>query len=230
MRYTTILFDADETLLDFRAAETAALHSVFRSRGLPTDGAFVDAYRSINNGLWERFNRGEIEKSEITDTRFVRLFEHFHVPLDGVAFNRLYLDELSRRGVTLPGAETLCETLHGAGCELYIITNGVGLVQKRRFRESGLAPYFAGTFISEEIGAGKPSAVFFDYVLRHIPQKDKQKILVVGDSLSADVAGGRAAGLDTCWFDRSRAGTPNDATYTVYDFKQIQNLILEDSI
>ncbi|MBQ7541313.1 MAG: NAD-dependent protein deacylase [Clostridia bacterium] len=226
MLYTTILFDADETLLDFRAAETAALHEVFRSRGLPTDGEFVDAYRSINNGLWERFNRGEIEKREITDTRFVRLFERFHVPLDGVAFNRFYLDELSRHGVALPGAEALCGSLRDAGCALYIITNGVGFVQKRRFRESGLAPYFAGTFISEEIGAGKPSAVFFDYVLRHIPQQDKRRILVVGDSLSADVAGGSAAGLDTCWYDRTRANTPNGATYTVHDFKQLQKLIL----
>ena len=227
MQYTTLLFDADETLFDFRRSESLALHAVFRSRGLPETDDFIDAYHRINNALWERYNRGEIEKAEITDTRFARLFEQFGIPLDGVDFNRRYLDKLSSFGCLLPGALELCRDLHDTGYTLYIITNGVGSVQARRFRKSGLAPYVTGLFISEEIGAGKPKPAFFDYVLRHVVETDARRILVIGDSLSADVAGGRAAGLDTCWYDFKQTNTPNDATYSVHSFQALRALLTE---
>ena len=227
MQYTTLLFDADETLFDFRRSESLALHAVFQKHGLPVSGEFIETYHRINNALWDRFNRGEIEKSEITGTRFVRLFAQFGVPLDGVDFNRRYLDTLASFGCLLPGALELCRDLHDAGYTLYIITNGVGDVQKRRFRESGLTPYVADIFISEEIGASKPSPVFFDHVLSRIAETDARRVLVIGDSLNADIAGGRAAGLDTCWYDFNRTNAPNDATYTVQSFQAMRTLLLE---
>ena len=228
MRYTTVLFDADDTLLDFRRAETDALRIAFGRHGLPQDGDFVDAYHRINRALWDRFNRGEIEKREITETRFVRLFREFSVPLDGIEFNDRYLDCLSQFGYLMPGADTLCRTLHDAGLSLYTITNGVGFVQKRRFAASGLAPYFDGVFISEDIGAAKPAKAFFDYVLRHVRERDPRRILVVGDSLTADVAGGQSAGLDTCWIDFHHTNTPNGAEHTVRDFRELLDLLLEE--
>ncbi|MBQ7547826.1 MAG: YjjG family noncanonical pyrimidine nucleotidase [Clostridia bacterium] len=227
MQYTTLLFDADETLFDFRCSETMALRAVFRSHGLPETDEFLDAYRRISDTLWERYNRGEIEKAEITDTRFVRLFAQFGIPLDGVDFNRRYLDTLASCGCLLPGAAELCRDLRDAGYTLYIITNGVGDVQKRRFRESGLTPYVADIFISEEIGASKPNPAFFDRVLSRIAETDARHVLVIGDSLSADIAGGRAAGLDTCWYDFRQTNAPNDATYTVQSFQAMRALLLE---
>ncbi len=227
MRYSTVLFDADDTLLDFRRAETDALRTVFCRHGLPQEGDFVDTYRRINNALWERFNRGEIEKREITETRFVRLFREFSVPLDGVEFNDRYLDCLSQFGYLLPGAQALCRSLHEAGLSLYTITNGVDFVQKRRFAASGLAPYFDGIFISEEIGAAKPAKAFFDYAIAHVRERDARRVLVVGDSLTADVAGGKTAGLDVCWFDLRGTNAPNDADYTVRDYQALYNLLLE---
>lgn len=228
MRYSTLLFDADETLFDFRRSETQALHAVFRSHGLPETDEFLDAYHRINNALWDRYNRGEIEKAEITGTRFVRLFAQFGIPLDGTDFNRLYLDKLAACGCLLPGALELCRDLHGAGYTLCIITNGVGDVQKRRFRESGLAPYVTDLFISEEIGAGKPKPAFFNYVLCRLAESDKHRILVIGDSLCADIAGGRAAGLDTCWYDFRQTNAPNDATYTVHSYRELHTLLLAE--
>lgn len=140
--YTTVLFDADETLLDFRRSENSALTETFRQNFLPCDEEFLDGYREINDGLWERFNKGEISKKEVTDTRFSVFFEKRNIPLDGKNFNGLYLENLSKYGYVLPGAHELCEKLHKKGLRLYIITNGVGFVQKRRFKESGLSGFF----------------------------------------------------------------------------------------
>lgn len=225
MQYTTLLFDADETLMDFRRAEQLALADVLQRHGLPASQDVLSAYHAINSELWERYNRGEIEKSEITSTRFVRLFALLSVPLDGVAFNERYLDCLALHGELLPGAEELCQTLYRAGFSMYIITNGIGRVQKSRFARSGLAPYFQGVFVSETIGIGKPHREFFDHVLSAIPDSAPSQTLVIGDSLSADIAGGIAADLDTCWCDFQKTEQVHTARYRVESFAQLQTLL-----
>ena len=230
MKYTVLLFDVDETLLDFRAAEAHALRMVFAAHGLPTDGAFVAAYHRINDGLWDRFNRGEIDKKTITDERFARLFAAFSVPLDGAAFNERYLDCLAQFGMPFPDAVPLCRTLYEQGRDMYIITNGIARVQRSRFARSGLAPYFRGAFVSETIGAGKPDRAYFDAALLRIGLSDRSRALVIGDSLHADVEGGLRAGLDTCWCDFHRTGRANPATYRVEDFKQLHSLLCEGEL
>lgn len=223
--YTVLLFDADETLLDFRAAERKALEMVFSRNALPTQGAFVDAYHRINNGLWDQYNRGEIEKSVITDQRFTRLFAEFAVPLDGARFNEQYLDCLSLFGDPFPQAIPLCRRLHDMGKRLYVITNGIDRVQKSRFAASGLAPYFDGSFVSEAIGVGKPHRAYFEAVLSAVGVTDRQSVLVIGDSLLSDVEGGVRAGLDTCWCDFGHTHAPNRATYRVEDYTQLTQLL-----
>lgn len=225
-KYTTILFDADETLMDFRLAENLALQDVFEKNGLPTDEEFLSKYHEINNSLWEQYNRGEIEKKVITSSRFTNLFAHFNIPLDGADFNEKYIDQLSLHGDLLPGALELCRDLFQSGYSMYIITNGIGRVQTSRFAVSGLSPYFKAVFISEEIGIGKPHKEYFDYVLSQIPGVRPEEVLVVGDSLSADVAGGIAAGLDTCWVDFKGTKLSTKAQYRVENFDELRGLLL----
>lgn len=225
-KYTTILFDADDTLLDFHRGEEIALHDVFKENGLRTDAEFIASYDEINTALWEQYNRGEIEKSEITDTRFQRLFDRYSIALNGAKFNDLYIEQLAKYGFPLPGAEAICRKLFENGMQMYIITNGIGMVQKNRLQNSGLAPFFKGVFISEEIGVGKPHREFFDRVLEQIEETDKNKIIVVGDSLSADIGGGIGAGLVTMWCDFQKTNRPNEAHFRVENFEQMQKILL----
>lgn len=223
--YTTVLFDADETLLDFRRSEHSALIETFRQNGLRDDEEFLRSYSEINDALWEKFNKGEIAKNEITDKRFVLFFEKHKIPLDGKEFNGKYLDNLSKYGYVLDGAKELCRKLYESGLKLYIITNGIGFVQKKRFAESGLAPFFDGVFISEEISAAKPSKAYFDYVYANIVEKDKSKIIVVGDSLSADINGGREYGFVTCWYNAKKLPDTGKAHFVATDFLQLEEIL-----
>ncbi len=223
--YTTVLFDADETLLDFRRSEHSALLETFRQNGLRDDEEFLRSYCEINDSLWERFNKGEIAKSEITDLRFTLLFEKYGIPLDGKDFNQKYLKNLSEYGYVLDGAKELCQKLYESGLKLYIITNGIGFVQKKRFAASGLAPFFDGVFISEEVGAAKPSKAYFDYVYANIDEKDKSKIIVVGDSLTADIKGGREYGFVTCWYNAKKLPVEGKAHFVVTDFVQLEEIL-----
>ena len=221
-QYSTILFDADETLFDFKKAERTALRQVLLAFGVAPTERIMDRYSEINAALWHAFERGEVTKEDIKNERYRRLFAEFGVGqgTDTREVNDRYLDFLSQGGFLLDGAAALCEKLKQSGFMLYIITNGVARTQNLRLEHSGLRPLFSDMFVSETVGAQKPFSAFFEYVLAHIEERDPGKVLVVGDSLGSDIQGAANAGLDCVWFNPQ--GLPNDRGLPVK--KEIQTL------
>lgn len=201
--YSTILFDADDTLFDFGAAESYALRMLFSELGLELTPEIDAVYQEINKGLWKSLEQGSITKKQLTDSRFALLFERLGEHRDGPALNERYLDHLAEGSTPFPCSEALCKALYERGISLDIVTNGITRVQTSRLEKSILRPYIRNLFISEAVGAAKPSPVFFSYVLDAIPEKDLSKILLIGDSLSSDILGANQAGLDSCWISAS---------------------------
>ena len=209
--YTTVLFDADGTLLDFHKAEEMALQKTFADHGFPLDDAITARYQQINNQLWSDFEQGLIEKQQILKQRFTRLFAELDIDYDGFAFNNEYLANVGNGFYTIDGAEELCKALH-PHCRLYFATNGNVATQLNRIAGSGLQPYFLDTFVSEAAGEPKPSPVFFDYCFAHMDGLDKRKTIIVGDSLFSDIKGGHNAGIATCWFNPQGKALTGDIT------------------
>ena len=76
---------------------------------------------------------------------------------------------------------------------------------------SGLNPYFDGVFVSQDIGANKPDKRFFEGCFRQIPGFDPEKAMIVGDSISSDIRGGKNAGIRTCWVNpKGYSAEPED--------------------
>ena len=122
-------------------------------------------------------------------------------------------------------AEELCKKL-SEKYELYIVTNGIGTVQQSRLAKSGLLPYFKDVFVSEKIGSQKPEKKFFDFVFENISEKDKSKVVIVGDSMSSDILGGINAGIDTCFFNPLGREEVYSPTYAVKSFKELENIFI----
>jgi 2-haloacid dehalogenase len=199
-KYTTVLFDIDDTLLDFRKAETSALHNTFMEHNLPT--GFVDyheSYRKISTVLWRDLEQGKIAIRELGIERFKRLFLEHQLDISAETFSKLYLDFLGQETHLMPGAEELLGSL--AGCRLAIITNGFGEVQKMRIQNSPFSDRFEHLIISEETGYQKPHPGIFDYAFDKLGLSSKEGVLIVGDSLASDIQGGANYGIDTCWFN-----------------------------
>ena len=228
-KYTTLLFDADDTLLDFRKDERQALEKTMKHYGVPVTEENIKIYSDINQGMWKQLERGEITKPELKRTRFKKFFEAigFECDEEPLTVNEHYLSLLGEGGNTLEGAVDTVKKLYEDGNELYIITNGIAATQAKRLNRSGLLPYINEVFVSETIGYQKPRKEYFDAVLNNIKEKDKEKILVIGDSLTSDIQGAMNASLPCCWLNRYGKELPDEykVDYVIEDVREVFGVI-----
>jgi len=240
-RYHHVLIDADNTILDFGVCEKRILEDIAREFGFmprTTDNEdLTTAYRRINSALWRALERGEIAADELKIERFRQLaeildFTAISRPVRPEVLNQQFIARLSGCGETVPTAPAVLAAI----APVTVITNGFADVQRPRFAASGLDPYIDRYFISEEVGANKPDGAFFAHVLEELGNPDPRRCLVIGDSLTSDIAGGNAAGIDTVWFDRSgeQGGAAADAqgevvpTYRITRLVELKTIVFGD--
>lgn len=197
MAYDIILADIDNTLLDFTAGSHAGIRDVLAHLGIPFTQERLERYLTINHGLWEAFERGEIEKSQIYPTRFARFLDYLGVSEDPMTINTFYMDRVRAHIFYMPHCMEFLEAVHGK-YKLYAVTNGDTKTQEVRLANSGIGKYFDGVFISEQMGSKKPEPAYFDQVFAAIGPVDKRRCILLGDSLTSDMQGGRNAGVATC--------------------------------
>ena len=198
---THIFFDLDNTLLDFDRGEAHALSRAFRQFGIDPTPAVLARYHDINLSQWELLEEGKLTKDQVLTRRFDLMFAELGVSCDSQAVCDLYESFLAEEHDFIPGPLELLEAL-SPRYSLHLATNGASAVQRRRLADAGILTYFQNIFISEEVGFHKPSPAFFHACFAAIPGFDHTSALMVGDSLTSDIRGGRNAGLRTCWFDR----------------------------
>ncbi|NOZ05966.1 MAG: noncanonical pyrimidine nucleotidase, YjjG family [Chloroflexi bacterium] len=223
MRYNWILFDADGTLFDYERAEAIALQQAFRKRGLTFEPGYAEIYRRINRRAWRAYEKGEITKEMLRTSRFRQLFEEVDAATDSGRFSETYLQCLSEQSGTIEGAEEVVRSLHGTVGQV-IITNGLKSVQRPRLANSAIGHYFADVVISDEVGSAKPARGIFDAAFERMGWPQKEEVLIVGDSLTADMKGGNAYGIDTCWFNPTRRPQNQDVTIC-YEINHLQELL-----
>lgn len=226
MSYEIILFDADDTLFDYTAAEGYALSHAFQQHELACDDDVIESYRRINQQLWNELEQGLITIDALRVERFTRLWaEHsMSVAVHPNDFSADYLRHLSAGAFLIDGAVVLCNELLAKGYRLAVITNGFKEVQFGRIGRSELSDAFEHIIVSEDAGVQKPSAGIFDYAFDKLNIRDKSKVLIVGDSLSSDIRGGFLYGIDTCWFNPAGKLNTTDIQPT-YEISKLSELI-----
>lgn len=223
-----ILWDVDGTLLDFLAAEKAAIRRLFGEFGLGecTD-AMVARYSAINDGYWKRLERGEIAKKEVLIGRFREFFSELGIDPDlAEPFNARYQHALGDTVVYRDDSLNVVKALHGR-VKQYVVSNGTIVAQTKKLQRSHLGEWMDGVFLSEQLGAEKPNPAFFEKVFAALPDIPKKDMLIVGDSLTSDMRGGLLAGIPTCWYNPFHHPRPADMTmdFIIEDLHEIYELI-----
>ena len=204
MRYRVLIFDLDDTVLDFKAGEKKGLATVFKAfKTVTLDyDAWVATYLDINARVWQAIEKGA-QPQPLLNQRFSETFAAFNQTIDGVAAEALYRQVLDANDAVMPDADQVLATLSQRGYKLVVGTNGKTATQYQRLQLTGFHRYFEHIVISEEIGHAKPSQAFFEHIVRLYPDLDKSAFLMVGDTLSTDILGANQAEIASVWLHQA---------------------------
>ncbi len=229
-RFDIVLLDADETVYDFKLAEKTAVSLTLKAFGVEPTDEVVSCYSAINLSCWKLLEKGELSREALKSERFRRLFEEIGaLDADFDAVNAMYEDNLSRQAFLLDGALEFVQKLHQY-CRIYLATNGLTVPQVGRYSRSAVRPYTDGIYISEQIGASKPDRAYYDYIFRDLGITDKSRVIMVGDSLTSDMLGGRNAGLTTCLYLGGKEPTGSDlCDYEIADYDAFFDILFAEA-
>ena len=217
------LLDADETILDFVRSSRESLFYAMRALELPCSEETFALYKAVNDGVWKEYEQGKITKKQLMKVRFVRFLERLGLHADAEKLNEVYFEKLSHTGYLLEGASEFLPELKKRG-RIFLITNGTPAAQYGRLESLGLRDFFDGIFVSDEIGYAKPDRRFFEYVLKNAAI-GRADCVVIGDSLSSDIAGAANAGIVSVWYNPS--GKPAAGVKPDYTAKSYADILAE---
>ena len=227
MKYQVLLFDADETLFDFKMAEKQAFLKALEEYKLDVDKEeSLKLYSQINKHIWEEFERGEITADRLRVERFERFSKKIKIDFDAVSFSKAYAKFLGEGAYLFDDSVEVIDYL-SKKYKLALVTNGLKDVQKSRISKTPLKDYFQELIISDEIKISKPDPRIFDYTLDKLGYKDKSRVLMIGDSLTSDMQGGINAGIDTCWYNPNHLENKSglNLTYEIHSLNELKEIL-----
>lgn len=220
-----VFIDIDDTLLDFTKCANDAIKSACNKFGVPYTTTLVDTFHPINLDLWHRLEKKEVTKEKLFDTRFQIVFDKLGIKADGIAFETAFRENFHESAILVDGARDLLEYLRSK-YKVYVASNASMHQQTNRMKKAELDGYIDGYFVSEEIGFPKPQKEFFDACFKELPDVKPQDVVMIGDSLSADIKGACEYGLKTIWYNHRNEPTSDvKCDYIVSRLSEVKNIL-----
>lgn len=226
LEFDWLMFDFDNTLVDFHEASLLAFNQTFDDYKLPLQDEYYSIYEGINAKIWSDFEQKLITADDIRKTRFTLFLKEVDLAqIDGLEFNTKYLSNIVKFTHIRPAVKELLEKFKKR-YKLSIITNGLKEVQRLRLDKCGITHLFDSIIVSDEIGVAKPDKLFFDFAMQSIHSNfDKDKILVIGDSFRSDITGAKLYGLKSCYISKDEKSNANKADIVIEDVLELDALL-----
>ena len=221
-----LLIDLDNTLIDFNECARHSIMDAFEKLGFDYSPVVFDTFIEENVKIWKRLERGEITKPQLRANRWNIILARLGIEFDGTILEEMFENGVAQGAYAVTGAYDLLDYLKDK-YEMYIVSNGFRYVQESRLKIGDFNKYFNNIFVSEDIGIPKPAKEFFDYCFKSLDNPDKTDVILIGDSLSADIKGGNDYGIDTIWFNKNGEDnlSPVKPTYIVNELNEIKNIL-----
>lgn len=221
-----VLLDLDNTIIDFNECARRSITGIFEDLGFTYNDNVFDTFLTENVKIWKRLELGEIDKAYLRANRWNIILGRLGIDYDGTVIEERFENGVAMGAYPVEGAYDLLDYLDQK-YDLYIVSNGLKFVQESRVKIGKYDKYFKSLFLSEDIGIQKPDVRFFDYCYEKLGRPDKDELILIGDSLSADIKGGNNFGIDTIWFNKNGEENLTDIkpTYTVNTLKEIESIL-----
>lgn len=221
-----VLIDIDNTLLDFERCAEIAIEKSFAAWDLPLSEHVFPIFREINDALWLELEKETITREALYQVRWTSIFARLGILADGVRFDECFRRYITDIAEPVEGAHALLRYL-APRYTLCVASNSTLARQTNRLQKANMFSYFDFIFTSEQIGHPKPEKAFFEACLASLGGLAPEKCVIIGDSLSADIAGGAGAGLKTIWFNFLKEPLPSVPPYdfVVSALSEIQNIL-----
>ncbi|MDD6272590.1 MAG: HAD-IA family hydrolase [bacterium] len=237
-KYETLIFDLDDTLIDNNQSIKYAFTIMIGKLGLEYSDELYLKWKKFDTSYWNIWESGKMYIPETIKTledkitylranRFILFFKDIQLDFDtAVSLNELYCCMLGVNIHEIENANRLLSDVYSS-YEILVATNGPREAAINKLEKSKLNPYISGLVCSEDVGFSKPMPEFFDYLYDITENKDKTKMLLIGDSLTTDILGGMNNGIDTCWFNPNNSFLPDEyhPTMTISNLLQLKKKI-----
>lgn len=221
-----ILLDLDNTIIDFNECARHSIMGIFDKLGFEYTESVFKTFIEENTKIWKRLEKGEITKPFLRANRWNIILEKLGISYDGTIIEEMFENGVAQGAYPVEYAYELLDYLYNK-YDIYVVSNGFRFVQESRVKIGGYDKYFKELFLSEDIGIQKPDIKFFDYCYEKLGYPHKEDLILIGDSLSADIKGGNNFEIDTIWFNKNNEMLKDDIkpTYTVTSLKEIENIL-----
>lgn len=222
-KYKTLLFDVDDTLLDFQKAERKAMTITLSKVGIKANDTILAKYHEVNMKYWKLLEQGKISRQDVLILRHKEFLGLYGIDFDPFEFEKIYRYNLDNIAYVIKNSRKVLETL-SKSFKIYAITNGFKQTQIKRCNKAKIDKYFLKSYISYDIGISKPDIKFIKYIQDDLKDFDKSSTLIIGDSLTSDIKLGNDCNIDTCWYNRFNKENNSDIKPT-YVINNILDLI-----
>lgn len=217
--------DIDNTLLDFNECAKASMKQSFEDFNFKFEEKMFPVFISTNDFLWGEIEKGNLTKEELLQIRWKTILNKLGIDFDGVTFENSFRYYLERNGHAIRDAHEVMDYLSNKYA-VYAASNGFERHQIGRLQAAKLIDKFNGIFVSERAGYAKPSKEFFDYCFQRMGDVKKEEVIIIGDSVYADMKGGIDYGIKTCWFDYKRTqNCKAKVDYTIKNLTDLYNIL-----
>lgn len=203
-RVKAVIFDMDDTLLNWRQAEDGAIGQLallhFAAHGIP-EARVREVYAGVmaaNFASWKK------------DRVWWYIQDRLRMLVDRLGTPQVRVEDLattfSREATTrlafLEGAEAALRAAREGGRKTALLTNGRPEVQRPKVYAFGLHTEVDFVGITGELGAWKPDPEAFRLVCKRLGVAPEHAVMV-GDNEDFDITPAKALGMQTVWVSPS---------------------------
>lgn len=221
-----VFFDLDDTILDFNKAERTAIKKTFKSYSIKTNKNILDLYSKINLNEWKRLEKKELTHEQVKVHRFEVFLKEINKNFNATEMTKNYEKNLAKEHFVIRGALSVIKSIY-KDYRLFIVSNGLIDVQSERIKSAKIKKYFERIFVSQDIGFNKPEKEFFESCFNQIEGFNREEAVIIGDSLSSDIAGGKNVKIKTLWYNCKGVTNRTDIIpdFEIKKLKEIKDIL-----